>query len=266
MFQRTARDASTRAPRGPLRPLQSLRFLFTAGAAIPVEVIRDFERHGLVLKQGYGQTETSILCCLDARDALRKAGSVGRPVTHAELRVRADSSSLDGPPEAWEDADVGETGEIVVPRPDHHARLLAAPRGDGRDPARRVAAHRTTSPRVDDEGFVTLVGRARDMYISGGENVYPAEIEAVYESTPRSARSRWSASPDPRWGESGRAYVRARSPARRSTPNALLAWGERAPRALQAAAASSSPSTPCPAPRPARCKKHRLLGAEDAAA
>ena len=56
----------------------SLRFLFGAGAPVPVEHIRAFERHGLVLKQGFGQTETSILCCLDARDAVRKAGSVGR--------------------------------------------------------------------------------------------------------------------------------------------------------------------------------------------
>jgi acyl-CoA synthetase (AMP-forming)/AMP-acid ligase II len=66
---------------------RSLRFLFGAGAAVPVEQIRAFERRGILLKQGFGQTETSILCCLEARDAVRKAGSVGRPVFHADVRV-----------------------------------------------------------------------------------------------------------------------------------------------------------------------------------
>jgi fatty-acyl-CoA synthase len=85
MFQRLL-EALEAAP-GDRYDLTSLRFLFTAGSAIPVELIHAFGRHGLVLKQGYGQTETSILCCLDSGDALRKAGSVGRPVHHAELRV-----------------------------------------------------------------------------------------------------------------------------------------------------------------------------------
>ena len=77
----------------------SVRFLFTAGAAIPVDVIHAFAARGLALKQGFGQTETSILCCLDAADAVRKAGSVGRPVPNAELRI-VRRESLAGPPAA----------------------------------------------------------------------------------------------------------------------------------------------------------------------
>ena len=96
--------------------LDSLRFLFTAGAAIPVELIRGFEARGLMLKQGFGQTETSILCCLDARDAVRKAGSVGRPVRHAEVRV-VRLASVESDPEHWQDVAAGETGEIVVRGP-----------------------------------------------------------------------------------------------------------------------------------------------------
>ena len=91
----------------------SLRFAFTAGSAIPVELIHDFERRGLLLKQGFGQTETSILCCLDERDAIRKAGSVGRPVFHAEVRV-VDPEGLEAPPETWRDVAPGVTGEIVA--------------------------------------------------------------------------------------------------------------------------------------------------------
>ncbi|MCH8155508.1 MAG: AMP-binding protein, partial [Proteobacteria bacterium] len=108
-------DCLDEAPEGRFQH-QRLRFLFTAGAAIPVETIRSFERHGLVLKQGFGQTETSILCCLDAGDAIRKAGSVGRPVQHADVRV-VRCAGLDGPTDRWEKVAPGEAGEIVVRGP-----------------------------------------------------------------------------------------------------------------------------------------------------
>ena len=233
MFQRLL-DALERAPAGR-RDLASLRFLFTAGSAIPVELIHAFERHGLVLKQGYGQTETSILCCLDAGDALRKAGSVGRPVHHAELRV-ATQASLAGPPAAWEDAAPGETGEIVVRGP---ITML----GYWQRPEETAATLRGEWLRtydlatVDDEGFVTLAGRARDMYISGGENVYPAEIEAVYEEHPAIREIAVVGIPDERWGETGRAYV-VLEPGEAFDGEALLAWGAPANawRAVQAPA------------------------------
>ena len=67
--------------------LASLRFAFSAGAAIATETIERYFAAGICLKQGYGQTETSILCCLDAADARRKAGSVGRPVPFGEVRI-----------------------------------------------------------------------------------------------------------------------------------------------------------------------------------
>ena len=204
------------------RDLRSLRFLFTAGAAIPVELIRAFESRGLVLKQGFGQTETSILCCLEAQDAVRKAGSVGRPVTHAELRI-VRSATLDLPPEQWLDVSSGEAGEIVVrgpiamlgywKRPDETAEVL---RGEWL----RTGDLAT----VDGEGFLTLVGRARDLYISGGENVYPAEIEAVYAEHPAVREIAVVGIPDERWGEVGRAYV-VPAPGHRLDPDALREWG-----------------------------------------
>jgi fatty-acyl-CoA synthase len=202
--------------------LRSLRFLFTAGAAIPVELIRAFEARGLVLKQGFGQTETSILCCLDAQDAIRKAGSVGRPVALAELRV-VRTATLARPPERWEQVGTGEAGEIVVrgpivmlgywKRPAETAEVL-------RDGWLRTGDLAT----VDAEGFLTLVGRARELYISGGENVYPAEIEAVYAEHPAVREIAVIGVPDERWGEVGRAYVVA-APGATLDLAALLAWG-----------------------------------------
>ena len=202
--------------------LQSLRFLFTAGAPIPVDLIRSFEARGLVLKQGFGQTETSILCCLDAQDAVRKAGSVGRPVFHADVRiVRTDG--LEGPPATWQETEPGETGEIVVrgpitmlgywQRPEASAEILH----DGWLRTGDLASR-------DEEGFFTLTGRARDMFISGGENVYPAQVEAVYREHPWVEDIAVVGVPDERWGEVGRAWVVPAEGAR-VDPEVLRTWG-----------------------------------------
>ena len=200
---------------GDERDLSSLRFLFTAGAAIPVEVVHAFQAHGLVLKQGFGQTETSILCCLEAKNAVRKAGSVGTPVRYAEVRLAAPGS-LAAPPDRWEDVPPGETGEIVVRgpilmtgywrRPEATAEVL---RGDW--------LRTGDLARADEEGFISLVGRARDMYISGGENVYPAEVEAVYAEHPAVREIAVVGVPDADWGEVGHAYC---------VPETGAAWDE----------------------------------------
>ena len=202
--------------------IDSLRFLFTAGSAIPVELIHAFEARGLRLQQGFGQTETSILCCLGSEDAVRKAGSVGRPVRHAEVRI-ARVPSLEREPEHWETCEVGETGEIVVrgeltmlgywERPEATAETLRGEWLRTGDMATR-----------DAEGFVTLTGRARDMIISGGENVYPRQVEAVYEEHPDVREIAVVGVPHERWGEVGCAFV-VLEPGALLEPEALMAWG-----------------------------------------
>jgi fatty-acyl-CoA synthase len=214
-------EALEGAPAGRF-DLRSLRFLFTAGAAIPVELIRAFEARGLVLKQGFGQTETSILCCLDARDAVRKAGSVGRPVFHADVRV-VTRESVELEPARWRETAAGETGEIVVHgpitmlgywnQPEETARVL-------RDGWLRTG----DLAQRDAEGFLTLVGRAREMYISGGENVYPAQVERVYHEHPDVREIAVVGVADARWGEVGRAFVVLAAGARLD-PEALRRWG-----------------------------------------
>ncbi len=200
----------------------SVRFLFTAGAAIRVDTIHDFEQRGLRLQQGFGQTETSTLCCLGAEDAIRKAGSVGRPVDHGEVRV-VRVASLERIPTEWETCAPGETGEIVVrgemtmlgywERPEATAETI-------RDGWLRTGDLATT----DEEGFITLTGRARDMIISGGENVYPRQVEAVYETHPDVAEIAVVGIAHERWGEVGRAYVVAAN-GKEVDAGALTAWG-----------------------------------------
>ncbi len=192
--------------------LASLRFAFTAGAAIAVDTIESWFAKGVCLKQGYGQTETSILCCLDAADALRKAGSVGRAVPFGEVRI----ADAEGRPRA-----PGESGEVQVRGP---IVMLGYWRRPEETAASRVGGwHRTGDLGVmDTEGFVTLVGRLKELYISGGENVYPAEVERVLGQHESVSEVAVVGVPDERWGEAGRAYV---VPAREPfDAAALLAW------------------------------------------
>jgi fatty-acyl-CoA synthase len=199
---------------------RTLRFLFGAGAAVPVEQILAFERAGIVLKQGFGQTETSILCCLEARDAVRKAGSVGRPVFHADVRV-VRIADLAGPPEGWRETAPGETGEIVVRGPITMLGYWQRPEATA-ETLRGEWLRTGDLATRDEEGFLTLVGRARDMYISGGENVYPAEVESVLAEHPDVAEVAVIGVPDPTWGETGCAFV---VPARSGfREEAVLAW------------------------------------------
>jgi len=177
--------------------LSSLRFCFTAGAPIPVPLIERYHERGILMKQGFGQTETSILCCLDAEDAIRKAGSVGKPVIHAEIRVVN---------ERMEDVGPGNVGEIVARgpivmtgywnRPKESAQAFHGPWLRTMDLAQR-----------DDEGFITLVGRKNDMYISGGENIHPEEVEAVYRYHPDIEEIAVIGIPDPDLGQAVTAFL-----------------------------------------------------------
>jgi len=205
----------------PERVVAGLRFVFTAGSAVSVDLIRAFERRGIVLKQGYGQTESSILTCLDAEDALRKAGSVGRAVANIELRVIAQDC-VDRGPEGWRDAAVGETGEIVVRGPITMLGYWERPEATTETLVDGWLHTRDLGSR-DDEGYVTLVGRARDMFISGGENVYPAEVERVYREHPAIREVAVVGVPDERWGEVGRAHV-VLEPGASLDLDALDAW------------------------------------------
>ncbi|MEX2206860.1 MAG: AMP-binding protein [Myxococcota bacterium] len=194
------------------KKLARLRFAFSAGSALGVDTIERYARAGLRIQQGYGQTETSILCCLDARDALRKAGSVGKPVRFGEVRI-AD--------ERGRDVSRGARGEVVVRGPIVMSGYWRRPEETAQ--SRIGGWHRTGDLGVmDEDGDVSLVGRLKELYISGGENVYPAEVERVLGQHPDVSEVAVVGVPDEKWGEAGRAYVVSAS----ATFDAagLLAW------------------------------------------
>ncbi|MGJ4993284.1 acyl-CoA synthetase [Bradyrhizobium sp. HKCCYLS3077] len=168
------------------------------GAPMPVPLLETWEKRGVALQQGYGMTETSpAVLALDREDAARKAGSAGKPVLHTEVRiVRPDGS----------DAATGELGELWVRGPN------VTPGYWNRPDANRSSftdgwLHTGDATRIDEEGFYYIVDRWKDMYISGGENVYPAEVESVLHQLSAVAEAAVIGIADPQWGETGMAIV-----------------------------------------------------------
>ena len=201
MHQRLYQSLVTTPP--PSFP--NLRFVFSAGSAISTELIRNFASAKILVLQGYGQTETSTLSSLTAEDAPNRVGSVGRPVLHAELRV-IRPETVARPPAEWEDAEEQETGEIVVRGPITMVGYWERPEATA-ETLTEGWLKTGDLAQQDADGFLTLVGRAREMLISGGENVYPAEIEAVYREHTAIREIAVVGTPDPQWGEVPRAHV-----------------------------------------------------------
>lgn len=187
------------SPRWETADLSSLRFVNSGGAPIPVALINAFLERGIAFCQGYGLTETAPgATFLTAEDALRKPGSAGRAVPFAEVKVV-------GPDD--EECPAGERGEILVRGPnvirsywDNEAATREAFHGEGWFRTGDVGY-------MDEEGFLYIVDRIKDMYISGGENVYPAEVEEVLFGHPDVDEVAVVSDPDQRWGEVGHAYV-----------------------------------------------------------
>jgi fatty-acyl-CoA synthase len=192
----------------------STRFCVTGGSSCPLPIIQRYAARGLVFRQGYGLTEVGVNCfSLAPEDALRKAGSVGRPVFHSRARI-VDEDDRDVAP--------GAVGELALAGP--HVCSGYWRRPDATAEAYRDGWwHTGDLVRCDDEGYYYIVGRKKDMYISGGENVYPAEIEGLLATHPGIAEAAIIAQPDARWGEVGVAVVVARTPGALS-PEDVLAF------------------------------------------
>ena len=168
------------------------------GAPMPVPLLKTWEERGVALQQGYGMTETSpAVLTLDREDAVRKAGSSGKPVLHTEVRiVRPDGS----------DAGVGVTGELWVKGPNITPGYWNKPDANASS-FTDGWLHTGDAARIDDEGFYYIVDRWKDMYISGGENVYPAEVENVLHQLSAIAEAAVIGIPSAQWGETGMAII-----------------------------------------------------------
>ncbi|MFF9585623.1 long-chain fatty acid--CoA ligase [Streptomyces achromogenes] len=195
----TMYDALAARPRWPEADLTSLRSLNCGGAPVPERTITTYLARGLAFAQGYGMTEASPgVLFLDREQTSAKAGSAGVPHFFTDTRVVLPDGR---------DAAPGERGEILVSGPNvmtgywnRPAETAAAVTDDGWLRTGDVA-------RTDEDGFAYIVDRVKDMFISGGENVYPAEVENAVLGHPAVAECAVIGVPDARWGEVGRAVV-----------------------------------------------------------
>jgi fatty-acyl-CoA synthase len=179
--------------------LSSIRQLNCGGAPVPDATIQTYLRRGLAFSQGYGLTETSPGALYLARDmSTTKAGTAGKPHFFTDVRVVGPDLAEVGP---------GEKGEIVIAgpnvmrgywgRPDATAAAFS---GDG-------WFHSGDVGSPDDDGYIAIVDRIKDLIISGGENVYPAEVEGVLHDHPAINECAVIGVADDHWGEVGRAVV-----------------------------------------------------------
>ena len=192
-------DAMAAHPRWPDADLSSLRMLLCGGAPVPGATIRGYTSRGLTFIQGYGMTETSPgALLLDAAHVESKAGSAGVPHFFTEVRVvRPDLAP----------APAGETGEIVVAGPNVMQGYWGQPEATAGALVNGTWLRSGDAGTTDADGYVFVVDRIKDMIISGGENVYPAEVENVLREHPAVADCGVIGVPDARWGEVGRAVV-----------------------------------------------------------
>ncbi|PQD97099.1 acyl-CoA synthetase [Pradoshia eiseniae] len=150
------------------------------------------------LRDPFGQTEMSpVATCLNPEDSIRKNTSVGKPVVNVEVRV------VD---EQMNDVPLGEIGEIVYRGPTLMKEYYKNPEAT-EEAFRGGWFHSGDLVRMDDEGFIYVVDRKKDMIISGGENIYPAEIEQVLIKHPDIKECAVIGAADEKWGESVKAVI-----------------------------------------------------------
>lgn len=202
-------------PRFEALDLAAVRHWGCGGAPLPEVLIRQFLARGVRVCNGMGMTETGpTVFLMDPARAPEKIGSVGRPQLLAEVRI-VDRDGRDVGP--------GEAGELLFRGPGVTPGYFGNPEATAAAFAPGGWLRSGDVGRRDADGYYTIVSRIKEMYISGGENVYPAEVEAVLDAHPAVLESAVVGVPDERWGEVGHAAVRLR-PGATLEPEALRTY------------------------------------------
>jgi fatty-acyl-CoA synthase len=203
------------APQFDTADLSHVRWLISGGAPLPLYIIDAYQRRGVVFKQGYGLTEVGVNCfSMTVDESVRKKGSIGKPLMFTEARAAAEDGA---------EMPAGEVGELWLRGP-HVSK------GYWNNPQATAAAldedgwfHTGDLARRDDDGFYYIAGRKKDMLISGGVNIYPAEIEGELLLHPAVQDAAVVGVPDATWGEVGAAFVVLRGQAK-ATEDELAAF------------------------------------------
>jgi acyl-CoA synthetase (AMP-forming)/AMP-acid ligase II len=180
---------------------RSLRFVICGAAPMPRQLIGEFEeRFGVPVVEGYGLSECTVVCTLNPLHGLRKAGSVGRPLPGVDVGVVDPADTL---------LPAGQAGEVVVRGPNVMRGYLGRPE-ESAQVMRYGWLHTGDVGRFDDDGYLTLVDRVKDLIIRGGENIYPKEIEDVLYAHAAVLEAAVVGQPDDVFGEQPVAFVALR--------------------------------------------------------
>jgi len=190
----------TTAPNWKQTDLSNLRFCTSGGAPLPISLVEQFQREkGVQFKQGFGMSEFGPgVFALAQEDAIRKAGSIGRPNFFVDARI-VDEQNQPLPP--------GQVGELVLRGPSMCSGYFNDPQASAAVVDLDGWFHTGDLAVMDEHQYFTIVDRKKDMFISGGENIYPNEIEQVLYKHPAVELCAVVGIPDPKWGEIGKAFV-----------------------------------------------------------
>ncbi|MDN4593064.1 o-succinylbenzoate--CoA ligase [Polycladomyces subterraneus] len=179
--------------------LPALRFILCGASPVSKELIHAYRERNIQVGQVYGTTEfTGGITFWTHEMGLDRAHSAGKALFHGKIKIVDPSSGQELPP--------GEIGEIVCSGPQTFQGYWNRPK-EAEASLNNGWFHTGDLGKMDEEGFLYVVDRLKDMIISGGENVYPAEVEAVIRSLPGVDQVAVVGVPDPQWGEVPKAYV-----------------------------------------------------------
>jgi fatty-acyl-CoA synthase len=190
----------TTAPNWKEADLSSLRFCQSGGAPVPVPLVEKYmQEKGVLFRQGFGMTEFGPgIFSLASEDAITKAGSIGRPNFFVDAKIMDDSRNF---------LESGQTGELVLKGPSYCSGYFNDPDANENAMDEYGYFHTGDLALYDAEGYFFIVDRKKDMFISGGENVYPVEVEKALYQHPAVHICAVIGIPDEKWGEIGKACV-----------------------------------------------------------
>ncbi len=210
----TTMDMMSRAPKFSQTNLSSLRYAIVGGEPMPIELIKAWQTKGVPIRQGFGLTEFGPnVFSLNEEDSIRKIGSIGFPNFYIEAKI-VDDRGVEVP--------AGEIGELVLRGPVCTPGYWNRPEATAQT-IKEGWLHTGDLVRRDEEGYFFVAGRKKDMFISGGENVYPVEIERFLSTHPAVREVAVVGVKDGKWGEVGKAFVSLHSGAKLD-PEELLAF------------------------------------------